>query len=1045
MEEITYDNWQFEEAEISYNTEKRTNVTGEDIIATVTYDEVTIAVAYKVTPASVKEAKVSADNQIYTGIALTPEVVVTLGDKTLVKDTDYEVAYTDNTDIGTATVTVKGIGNYTDEATGRFEVEYLKDTPDAIVSGIEGSNGWYTSDVMLTPPEGYEIAQIFDGTFSDSPMTVSGEQNETVTYYLKNAEGQIAEKQIELKIDLNDPTAEYQIGTNGWKKFVNTISFGLFCKDYKKVEINYADSESGVAVKQYYIANAEMNTENLESIQWKDYEETLSLEATGTYFVYIRMVDNAGHEVILNSEGIVIYADSEADTESVTLNFKEGTDTDVSVKLNGNTVKAVKNGEQVLSQDTDYSINGHRITLKADYLNTLKAGTYTITVSYHPQGVETDEVNVETTFTLVVEKATINDVKAPVAVAGLIYNGEAQELITAGTTQKGEIQYSLDGAIYFKELPTATNAGDYTVYYKVAGGENYKDVDAQTVVATIGKKELTPSVAGSATKSYDGTESIPEDNSLRIDLDGIIPSDDVTANAEYTYVGADAGTTTVKAVNITLTGTDSENYELAKNEASAEVGEITKTTPELGEVTAMIPDNTTDSSEVVLERTNGTVVGVLKVADEDQILVWGENTVAYTFTPEDTTNYEVVTGEVTVVVTDTIAPTGTVSVGENVFKEFLNAITFGLFFNKTVDVEATAEDVLSGVKEIAYVELSEALELSEVDALADELWTVMNDKVSVTPEDAKQFVYYIRITDNADNVTYLSTDGAEFDTQKPVITGIKDGDIFFVTTTFDAADTNFEQVTVNGASVTEYVLAGNTDITYTITAIDKAGNSSTVIVTMKPLSEITADIDALTEETVTADDAAKMEAVKDALAAVDTTNAKPEEKAAIKAAQDKIDTLQNVIKATADEVKAMEDAVASYDKESVKSTDETAVNQLVADLTAKMEDANLTVEQKSALETALAEAKALVQQIEDNKTALEEANNSVPTVDTDKVTADNTEELEAAKDKLEDIINNDNYTEEEQQAAQEHLDRIEELEKVIEETEKEKEKIGKKD
>ncbi len=47
----------------------------------------------------------------YTGSALTPAPTVTLGGQTLVKDTDYTVAYADNTDAGTATITVTGKGN----------------------------------------------------------------------------------------------------------------------------------------------------------------------------------------------------------------------------------------------------------------------------------------------------------------------------------------------------------------------------------------------------------------------------------------------------------------------------------------------------------------------------------------------------------------------------------------------------------------------------------------------------------------------------------------------------------------------------------------------------------------------------------------------------------------------------------------------------------------------------------------------------------------------------------------------------------------------
>lgn len=85
------------------------------------------------------------------------------------------------------------------------------------------------------------------------------------------------------------------------------------------------------------------------------------------------------------------------------------------------------------------------------------------------------------------EKATPT-VTAPTALAGLEYTGNAQTLISAGSTTGGTIQYKLgaDGT-YGTELPTAVNAGEYTVYYKVVGNDNYKDVAEQSVTATVDK------------------------------------------------------------------------------------------------------------------------------------------------------------------------------------------------------------------------------------------------------------------------------------------------------------------------------------------------------------------------------------------------------------------------------------------------------------------------------------------------------------------------------------------------------------------------------
>ncbi|SCW70609.1 Putative cell wall binding repeat-containing protein [Ruminococcaceae bacterium YRB3002] len=74
-------------------------------------------------------------DQIYTGSAITPPIIVKKGSKTLVKGTDYTVAYSNNLNVGTATVTVKGKGSYTDSVSICFEIT-AKTISGATVSSI---------------------------------------------------------------------------------------------------------------------------------------------------------------------------------------------------------------------------------------------------------------------------------------------------------------------------------------------------------------------------------------------------------------------------------------------------------------------------------------------------------------------------------------------------------------------------------------------------------------------------------------------------------------------------------------------------------------------------------------------------------------------------------------------------------------------------------------------------------------------------------------------------------------------------------------------
>lgn len=268
---------------------------------------------------------------------------------------------------------------------------------------------------------------------------------------------------------------------------------------------------------------------------------------------------------------------------------------------------------------------------------------------------------------------------------------------------------------------------------------------------------------------------------------------------------------------------------------------ISQVVTDIGTVTAEIPNDTTDISKVVLKRTNTAIAGSLEVK-EGQKLVFGNNEIEYIFTPQDDL-YKTVEGKVTVTVTDTITPTGTVAISgakPTVWNKILEVITFGLFFNTDQMVEVNVSDNLSGIHSIEYYESKEALDMTSLKSLVDAEWKTMNgNSVKVTVEDGKQFVYYIRVTDKAGNGMMMSTDGALFDTTAPIISGVEDGKTYNTTQTITITDKNLEKVTLNGKDATDtIVLEQDEEGSYVIVATDKAGNSNTVTVKMEKLEEI---------------------------------------------------------------------------------------------------------------------------------------------------------------------------------------------------------------
>ena len=104
------------------------------------------------------------------------------------------------------------------------------------------------------------------------------------------------------------------------------------------------------------------------------------------------------------------------------------------------------------------------------------------------------------------------DYTAPAAIDGLTYSGSAQALVRAGSTAHGKLLYSLskDGT-YSETIPTGTDAGEYTVWYKVEGDSNHKDSQPESVTVTIAPKTVTATVTVSGgSLTYTGDPLKPD-------------------------------------------------------------------------------------------------------------------------------------------------------------------------------------------------------------------------------------------------------------------------------------------------------------------------------------------------------------------------------------------------------------------------------------------------------------------------------------------------------------------------------------------------------
>lgn len=118
------------------------------------------------------------------------------------------------------------------------------------------------------------------------------------------------------------------------------------------------------------------------------------------------------------------------------------------------------------------------------------AGEYTI--AYQVKGNTNyntlDAVTITTKAKI--NKANSAFTTAPAAKA-LTWTGEAQELVTAGATADGTVEYKLGDGAWSTAIPEATAVGEYTVYYRIVGDANHNDLAENSLTATIEAKAAT--------------------------------------------------------------------------------------------------------------------------------------------------------------------------------------------------------------------------------------------------------------------------------------------------------------------------------------------------------------------------------------------------------------------------------------------------------------------------------------------------------------------------------------------------------------------------
>ena len=117
--------------------------------------------------------KLAETSYVYNGKVRTPEVKVASEGKTLKKDTDYTVTYKNNKNVGKASVTIVGKGNYSGTKTLTFNINPKSTSVKTLKKGKKQIK--VTWKKAASQVSGYQIKYASDKRFTKSKtITVSG-------------------------------------------------------------------------------------------------------------------------------------------------------------------------------------------------------------------------------------------------------------------------------------------------------------------------------------------------------------------------------------------------------------------------------------------------------------------------------------------------------------------------------------------------------------------------------------------------------------------------------------------------------------------------------------------------------------------------------------------------------------------------------------------------------------------------------------------------------------------------------------------------------
>lgn len=609
-----------------------------------------------------KQKPVAIENLIYkgtaqelikegTGISTTGTVKYRLS-----QDEDYQAVIPKGTEAGEYTVyyMVEGDADHYDINESSLKVAISEKPIEIPADGIVLSDDFdYTYDGNDKQPAVVSVKS-GDLTFTDADYTVSYSNN-------KNAG-------TEAKVILTDKKG-------GNYKISGSKTFSILPAKGKLSEL-LTQSPNSISTIIYNGKAQNLITAGTTKSGTLKY----SFNEAGPFETTIPQKTESGkYEVFYRVENAPNYETSDVGTLEIIIGQKEITDNNAfSLSQSSYTYDGSEKNPKVTVKDKEIGKTVSEDEYTVSYTDNVNAGTATVTVTDKEGG--NYKVSGSKTFTI--NKADGSLKQKPVGIENLFYKGVAQDLITAGNSETGTVEYSLDKVNFGTAIPTGTSPKTYTVHYRVKGDANHKDVNISSFSVTIAKAPLTVSVGNY--DMYEG-EAVPQ---FSISYSGFVNNETEAVLTTKPTVGCQA-TASSKAgeYTISISGSKADNYNITHQNGKLVI--LSKKFVSGGE-SAREDDDAATYQVTSTESSSETGTPTVAITDDNDVS--GKFAIPQTVTNKSKTYTVTAIGESSFEnnknLTDVIIPSSVTSIGDNAFKGCSNLKSITVYNPTPINLSA---------------------------------------------------------------------------------------------------------------------------------------------------------------------------------------------------------------------------------------------------------------------------------------------------------------------------------------------------------------------